>query len=194
MKAMKLMNEIESDRGGVIKETLGPTASRWNTAPPCSSLNKRKKQLAKQLLLAIGLLGMHTLALADDIYFVMAQVKNGQVQFSPCAHLEITWPGSFERAADEQTIREYIKKYPPVSAERPHAGFFAQVIAQISDDIHAAETMPATAAADHVTQEPQARMAIREILSLHQGSCNILDILDSAFPDDNDKADKPKEK
>lgn len=144
--------------------------------------------MKKWLPLAMGLLGMHTLALADDLYSVMAQVKNDQVLFSPCAQLEITWPGSFDHAADEHTIREYIKKYPPVSAKRPHAGFFARVIAQISDDNHATETMPATAAADQVTQVPQARMAIREILSLHHGSCNLLDILNAA--DDSDKADK----
>lgn len=131
--------------------------------------------MAKWLWPAVCLISIHAAA-ADDFYTVTARVKNDQVLFSPCTHPQTVWLASFDRAADERIIREHIKSYPAVSAERAHAGFFIRLIAAASG--LTAEPITSAAVTAHAqTETPQVRLVVREILSLHHGSCNVGDVL-----------------
>lgn len=136
----------------------------------------------KRLLAAVCLLGAHTVVSANDLYNVMVQEQNNHVLLSPCADLQTVWPATFDRADDERAIRRYIQKYPPLSPQRPHAGFFARVIAEPRYP----ENAPSAAAAvQPPTQTEPVRFAVREILELHEGSCSVIDILETMFPQNN---------
>lgn len=141
------------------------------------------------LLAAACLMRMHPVAAADDLYTVSAQVQNDRIMLSPCSSPETVWSASFERTADEATVRANIRKYPPVSAARPHAGFFMWVIAEAADE--AASSGPDTAA--NSAREPRTRLTVREILSLAEGPCHITDLLEQAFPSENTETGSMKE-
>ncbi|MCP2040099.1 hypothetical protein L1281_000679 [Neisseria sp. HSC-16F19] len=140
-------------------------------------------------LAAACLFCINTAAAANDFYTVMVQADKGQLLLSPCADLQTVWPGVFDRAEDERSVRAYIGQYPPVSAERPHAGFFIRVIAALSAP-HA-ETWPGPAAAVHPeTEETQLQMHVREIIGMQPGSCNLIDILNAAFPPESTETER----
>lgn len=143
------------------------------------------------LVAAACLMRMHPAAAANDLYTVSAQVQNDRIILSPCSNPETVWSASFERAADEATVRANIRKYPPVFATRPHAGFFMRVIAEAADE--AALSGPDTAANTNSAREPQIRLTVREILSLAEGSCHITDLLEQAFPSENTETGSMKE-
>ncbi|MDO4434308.1 MAG: hypothetical protein Q4B82_07000 [Alysiella sp.] len=136
--------------------------------------------MAKWLLAAFFLLVGHTVASAKDLYSVMVQEKNNQVLFSPCTDLQTVWSGKFDKADDERTIRQYMQKYPSLSDQRPHANFFAWVIAE--PFYPEAEPELSAAAAAYPMTQTEMQFAVSEILELHEGSCNPLDMLKDAFP------------
>ena len=122
-------------------------------------------QLRTWLTAATCLICINTAAATNDFYTVMVQEDKAQLLFSPCADLQTVWPGVFDRAEDERSVRAYIEQYPPVSAERPHAGFFIRVIAALSDT-HAEAWPGRSASIRPETEETQLQMHVREIIGM----------------------------
>ncbi|MDO4694783.1 MAG: hypothetical protein Q4A62_09245 [Eikenella sp.] len=131
------------------------------------------------LLAASCLLTIQTAAAMDDLYNVMVQMRDGRVLVSPCADLTAAWPATFGHASDEETVRQHIKRYPPVSGDSPHARFVARLLGE--PQYEQSETDNAASVRDPHPNGSWGvkQFAVREIIHLQPGSCAVGDAFEA---------------
>lgn len=132
--------------------------------------------MKRWLLVASCLLTVQTAAAMDDLYNVMVQMRDGRVVVSPCADLAAAWPATFGHASDEATVRQYIKRYPPVSGDSPHARFVARLLGEPQYEQSETDNAAASVRDPHPTGSWGVKQfAVREIIHLQPGSCAVGD-------------------